>query len=200
MLTNVLVFRHGGTHLTLPLIRKLTKGKITDIIKLRQSPEGKVSKGRFVISWRDPRNVIVSKIRYDRLRRRKLALQDKDEAVCNLLLRTMISKRWADSVGNPGISWMGMLQRVSRRWADVDGFWMPFEIITDSAKGEALADRLAEYLGGVDGARQWNRIYGTGKSFTGEPSDWREWFGKPACRLFKKQGGLEVLERLGYKW
>ncbi len=196
MLTNVLIFHHGGTHLTLRLIRKLTKGKVTDVVKLRQPPENKVSKGRFVISWRDPRNVIVSKIRYDRRRAGKLMPRNRDKAVCNLLLHTRISKRWGDSVG---ISWMSTLQRISRRWEKVDGFWMPFETIADPARGEAMADELAEYLGGSDGALKWKRIYGTGKSFTGEPSDWREWFGESACQLFRKQGGLKVLERLGYK-
>lgn len=121
--------------------------------------------------------------------------RNRDAAVFHIL-----SRRPERSVSSYGSTWMQMLKRISLRWADVEGFWMPFEVIADRARGEGAADKLAEFLGVDGGARCHRAIHGTGPTFTGEPSDWREWFGKQSRQSFLDQGGLRVLKRMGYKW
>ncbi len=200
---SVVCFRHGGTHLIFPLARRLNRGVgINDVLKRRRQlvyrnnawrfipPEG-----RKIICWRDPRNLIVSKIRHTRKRKRLNIAVEKSKAVRKFL--------WEDRVVYPDASGIGHIEqllRTARRWEPVEGLRVPFEVLTDPETGPAAADEIAEYLRSSGGAEWYRQIYGHGKTYNSEKSDWRDWFCEESLAAFKAKGGEELVELLGYQW
>ena len=226
MTVYVLCPRHGGTHLTLSLVERLANERVVEVLKqpdqVRILPSDKV-----VISWRDPRNLIVSKLRHDLARfetRKKrtpylrrhgvdaeilAAIRGdyglkkrkiaRDKAINFLMLfDTTRSAHHSVSARPYRLFLMRYLAAVAKQWARIDGFKMPFEEITNRKSGEQRADDLAEYLGSEGGAEQYAQIYGTGPTFNKTGSDWREWFGEAAMLSFKRRDGDRIVRMFGY--
>ena len=226
MTVNVLCLRHGGTHLTLDLVKSLTSENVGDVLKAPGSYKIMPS-DKMVISWRNPRDLIVSKLRHD-LRRvetrkkktpylRRHGVDAKlfatlrgdygpermslarDKAV-NFLMEVDVTRTGNDLV--PGFShripYMMSLLDIARQWANVDGFKLPFEAISNPDEGELLTDNLAEYLGCGGGAEEYRKIYGTGPTFNKQKSDWREWFGRSANSTFERLNGNKTARMMGY--
>ncbi len=206
---HVVCFRHGGTHLVVRLVRKLCSyHAVNDVLKNTSRQyliyserrwgsvvEFQPPAGKKIICWRDPRDLIVSKIRHTRKTKRPNRPIEKDTAVREFLHQDRVV--YPDDIGGGHIEQM---LRVARRWENVGALRIPFEVIADDATGPDAADKIAMYLGVDGGAECFREIYGIGKTFNETKTDWREWFGKKALAMFEAKGGRELVERLGYQW
>jgi len=208
---NVVCFRHGGTHLLFPLIRNLCgyHEALNDVLKINTrrrfmyaNPsrgirlEFRPPKGKIIICWRDPRNLIVSKIRHGRKKAKYRNKRIRKDAA----LQKSMSKDRAVSPDDFGGGHIQQMLRVARRWENVKALRIPFEVITNPETGPESADEIAGYLGVDGGVENYRKIYGTGRTFNKTKTDWREWCGKKTLAIFEDKGGRELVERLGYEW
>ena len=228
MAVNVLCLRHGGTHLTLDLVKRLARERVVDVLKQPDNySEQILPSDKMIISWRDPRNLIVSKLRHDLkrfetkkkktpyLRRHGVSAEllaairgdcgaeqmkrSRDKLVHFMMVADVTRMgNYRDSRFPQRVFFIKYLLEVAQKWSRIDGFMLPFEAISDPSKGELLSDALAEYLGGNGGAAQYRKIYGMGLTFNKQNSDWREWFGDAANLTFEQFGGNRLVKMLGY--
>ncbi len=180
--TTLIAMRHGGTHLIQPLIRHLTDKPV-------YVPKGEnsltcVPSPKLVIFLRDPRNRMVSMLRY---KRPNAIAAESDGALAALL-------DGSKGGGNPidfMRSWAGVWARRS------DGLIVRFE--------ELMADKLAQterikaYLD-APGEPQAAVDYTFGKSgtWTGRHSRWQEWFGPLSRAVWLRRGGQTLQHMMGY--
>jgi len=151
--------------------------------------------GKIIICWRDPRDLIISKIRQKRKKKGANKNIRKEATLLGFLRRDRAVH--PDDIGGGHIEQM---LRVARRWENVKALRIPFEVIADPETGPELADEIAEYIGVDGGADFYREIYGEGRTFNKRKTDWREWFGKKTLAIFEAKGGRELVERLGYEW
>ncbi len=211
---HVVCFRHGGTHLLFPLIRNLcgyyhgsVSFALNDVLKTSARRNYRYAKkyrgsrfippdGKIIICWRDPRDLIVSKIRHGRQKAKYRNKRKTKDALLQVFLRKDRTLH-PDDFGGGHIEQM---LRVARRWENVKALRIPFEVIADPETGPEAADKIAGYLGVDGGAENYSKIYGAGRTFNKTKSDWREWFGKKTLATFEAKGGRELVKRLGYEW
>lgn len=177
----VIALRHGGTHLINPTVRYLTGGTV-------YCPKGEDAltciPGRVVIVFlRDPRNWLISFYKW------KGGQFGDDKA----LARFMLARRKDDSPLNYVVRW-------AERWVGWPGaFVSHFERLMppDGARETA---RIAQFLGSTkDPDAIYASVFGKSGTFTGKPSDWRQWFGPESHRAFENGGGPALLKRMGYE-
>lgn len=181
--TTIFCFRHGGTHLIKPLVKKLVKLPTVDPDKL---PNGTahIPLGPVVIAFRDPRNIMVAAIKWD-LRRRDLSIEPSfahDEA---------IARRIRDE--------MPRMTGLAEHWKTQQGMLIRFEDLVGPI-GPEYADELGVRLGAPPpaGREALAAVLGTGHTFTGRYSSFREWFGPAADEAWSKQGGDYLAALMGY--
>lgn len=177
----VMALRHGGTHLIIPTVRYLTGGTV-------YSPKGEDAltciPGKVVIVFlRDPRNWLVSFFKW----------KGGDLGDDGGLARFMRSRRKDDSPLN-----------FVRRWADRWVEW-PGALVSRFEKllppdGVLETVRIARFLGSTkDPDAVYASVFGKSGTFTGQPSDWRKWFGPESQRVFENGGGGELVRQMGYE-
>lgn len=180
----VIALRHGGTHLINPTVRFLT-GKTV------YSPKGENAltcvPGPIVIVFlRDPRNWLVSSYKWKHGRN---AAEKNDAALAEF----MTARR-------KGMSPIAFVKAWAARWVCWPGaLTVRFEDLLPP-KGESETARIAAFLNAPrDPVEVHGEVYGKSGTYTGQPSDWREWFGKRTAKAWETNGGAELLARMGYE-
>ena len=181
--TTLIALRHGGTHLIQPIIRHLTD-KPVHVPKGRDALEC-VPSPKLVIFLRDPRNRMVSMLRY---KQPKMVPAVADEA-----LAAMIAKP------KKGVLPVEFMLQWAARWASHEtGLIVRFEQLMDAPLHEV--EKLRAYLD-APGSAQAAVDYTLGKSgtFTGRHSRWREWFGPLSTKAWYEAGGDTLVPLMGYE-
>jgi len=184
-IATVALMRHGGSHLIRPIVAELG----FDIVEPGNfgAPIGE-ARGPVIVWLRDPRDRMVSTMRWWRGKPRKaIALtaagESDDEQLAWLIdeggfLPEML--RWA-------LIWCAWPDALTVRFEDMRR-WPTVEI-------EAIARHLGvecEPVGIKD------RTLETGRTFTGRYSNWRESFGPLTNAVWAAGGGAELLKVMGY--
>lgn len=178
----VMVLRHSGTHLILPIVKRLTGKPV-------YRPKGQdcltcVPNGPVVVFVRNPRNWIVSSYRWKRgsdlsdARLANFMTRVKDGAEMNAL---QFAHAWA------------------KRWMVHPGaMQMRMEDLKDREKGIAILESLRGFLkAGGNPAEVYDSVYGGG-TYTGRHSNWKEWFGPLSRATWRANRGREIEELMGY--
>lgn len=188
-IATVALMRHGGSHLIRPIVAELG----FDIIEPGNfgAPIGE-ARGKVIVWLRDPRDRMVSTMRWWRNKPRKLnaltaAGDSDDEQLAWLLgeggfLPEMLrwSRIWC---ARP----LGTENALAVRFEDMRQ-WPIVEI-----------DAIARHLGvACDAVAIRDLTLERGRTFTGRYSDWRQSFGPLATAVWSAQGGAELLEIMGY--
>jgi hypothetical protein len=197
----VAAMRHGGTHLITPVVRRLTDRPV-------YSPKGQASLNCIpsdivIIFPRDPRNRVVSNLRYKMGDAAKgLDAPGRDAALAEFLgsrktpdaLRPIeFMTRWADK-------WRALTVGGAVRAALTVRFE---ELAGDNSLAEVT--RIAEFLARA-GAKlvatpSEAKAYALGRSgtFTGSHSNYIEWFGPQSTRYWRSNFGPQCTHRMGYQ-
>lgn len=181
--TSIFCFRHGGTHLIKPLVKRLVKLPTVDLDKLPDSTTHEPL-GPVVVSFRDPRNIMVAAIKWD-LRRRSLSIEPSfahDEAIARQI-RDQLPR----------------MRRLAEFW-NGKGYFIRFEDLV-GRDGPHKADGLGELLGAPTptGRTMLAQVLGTGHTYTGRYSSFREWFGPAAVIAWDEMGGDDLAQIMGYE-
>lgn len=198
----MVMMRHGGTHLIIPVIKAFTDlptvepGKLT---YLEHEPKGPV-----VIFWRDPRNRIVSGYRWTckrgGSRYRAIKGETPDDEIAAYMQWRKTHRPWRPVRFDTGMTMMDKMLTFVRYWANREGaLKASFERLANGDSGPDEAKRIADYLGGENPGEAFKRIYRSGPTYTGKHSDWREWFGPKSLEAWEANGGPELLDLMGYK-
>lgn len=178
-----MVLRHSGTHLILPIVKRLTGKPI-------YRPKGEdcltcIPNGPVIVFVRNPRNWIVSSYRWkrgndpndERLAQFMLAVKDGHEMNA-LQFANAWAKRWMVHTG-------AMLVR--------------FEDLKERERGIAIVEKLRGFLNAGGNPKEvYDSVYGGG-TFTGRHSDWREWFGPLSRSAWDANRGREIDRLMGYQ-
>ena len=163
-IATIALMRHGGSHLIRPIIAKLG----FDIIEPGNfgAPLDK-SMGPVIVFLRDPRNRMVATLRWWRGKPRKASVLSNvgitdDEQLLYLLRQ------------------QGFLEEMLR-WAKIwcswgDALYVHFEGMSVS-KVESISNHLGLPPDKERDKSIYNEVYGHGRTYTGNHSDWRGSFG-----------------------
>jgi hypothetical protein len=197
----VVVWRHGGSHLILPLAKQLSPLPIVDAEKLKTFHPN--PKGQTILFWRDPRNRIVSTYRWivrnKPKKLRKLAGFSDDERIASLIRRREHKTR---QPAHRGLSFLQAMRSTYDRWSAEPGAHIfRFESMIDPEDGPAEACVLALALDSQHENPEalWHEIIGSGSTFTGSHSDWRDWFGPMATEAWEAEGGDDLVDLMEYE-
>lgn len=197
----VAAMRHGGTHLITPIVRKFTDRPV-------YSPKGVASLNCIpsdvvIVFTRDPRNRVVSNLRYKLGDQAKgLNADQRDEALATFLASrkhdgalTVIDfmARWAQKWRRPNI---GPSVRFATlvRFEELAG---ENSLAETTRIGKFLADSGAKLVAAASEAR----AYALGKSgtWTGSHSNYAEWFGPRARDYWRSNFGPDCTRAMGYQ-
>ncbi len=197
----VAALRHGGTHLITPIIRRLTGRAV-------YSPKGDsalhcIPSPVVVVFYRDPRNRVISNLRYKMTGNLCLAWnrQTRDENLFEFL-----SKR-----KKPGsltsIEYMIQWEQFWRCDNVIRHGYMHtrFETLVDEAASLGEVTRIASLLTAagfdLEATPSEALAYSIGQSgtYTGSHSNYREWFGPKSAAYWRREFGHELTKRMGYK-
>lgn len=196
----VAAMRHGGTHLITPIVRKFTDRPV-------YSPKGLASLNCIpsdivIVFVRDPRNRVVSNLRY-KLGDRAKALDQagRDQA----LLAFLASRK-----GEESFTVIDFMIRWAQKWVRDDlgravrrSTRVRFEELAGENSlaevariGKFLQDAGAELVASPSEAK----AYALGKSgtWTGSHSNWREWFGPSSIKHWRANFGPNCTQMMGY--
>ncbi len=183
----VALMRHGGSHLIRPIVAKMG----FDIIEpgnFGASLDQAV--GPVIIFLRDPRNRMVSTMRWWREKPRKAALLaeagDTDDAQLQYLL---------DEQG-----FLPEMLEWAKEWCRFrpGSLTVYFEYMDSVVVGV-----IARHLG-LDSDKKrdveiFQEVYGHGRTYTGNLSKWENSFGPLSMAFWNNNGGNELLSMMGYK-
>lgn len=198
----LIALRHSGTHLIQPLMRRLTGRAVS-------APKGPsaltfIPATKCVVFLRDPRNIVVSHMRYKnagmpqskadkRLHRLLTKRGDGDGPIEHM---TKWARRWA----NPPF-WS------KKDWENAPSLTVRFEQLTVEDFPDRCNEitRIAQYLfspknptfGQIWDAHDY--AFGTSVTYTGRHSKWQEWFGPQSLEAWNTNGGPELVRLMGYK-
>ncbi len=192
-MVTVALLRHGGSHLIRPLVTRLMPTAV-----LVEPGKGQAAldeaMGPIVVLRRDPRNRMVSTLRWMRekggLKATELesAGQDDDSRLAWLLTHRTAQR-------HTFIEGMTKWARIWCSWSD--GLQLRFEDF--AADGVFQVERLALHLGvECDAASIYSEVYGIARTYTGRHSIWQEWAGPKSIAAWKTGGGPELMEIMGY--
>lgn len=194
---SILVFRHAGSHLVKPFTSRLSGLPLVDLYKLPiidHRPNGPV-----MISFRDPRNIFVSQLRWGWRRRGKM--KQPGSARTDAALAALIApENFSDSRGRPGDSPVAIMAAFVRYWKDYPGSArLDFEDLTGPDRHGHAAQFAARLGKSADTAiALLDQVSGIGQTFTGSHSDYRDWFGPESWAAWRKTGGPALAELMGY--
>lgn len=180
----VLCFRHAGTHLIKPFVKRLIHEPILDVYKLLPPEYEPQYPG--LVSFRDPRNILISQVRWTE---RKRGRDPVPGARSDRLIARTIAREGLDK-----------LKGFARLWGDRPNMVrLDFEQITGPDR-EDHAARVAKFFGKTadEGRASLVQFLGTGQTFTGRHSDHRQWFGQLASAEWERQGGPALVRLMGY--
>lgn len=131
---------------------------------------------KHLLMVRNPRDLAVS---WMRLRvRQELDLVESKDLLGNLILGGMFGR----SIPSFYQDFLG--------WLEVGNiFIIKFE---DFISKKLLLDDLAAYLGVDANKLSYEQILGRGPTYTGEKSNWRDWWDGDLDEIWKKSGGTEI--------
>jgi len=191
----VICLRHGGTHLIKPFASEVSGLPLLDIFKSRtieHRPNGPV-----LISLRDPRNVFVSQMRWKQRKRDRAVPAPGSHEADQLIARFIEQENPHEPRGRTAIE---CFANVISHWVGwPDAIRISFEELT-GPKGSWFAALFAQSLGrsDIDAPQILAEKLGTGPTFTGQHSNFRDWFGPLAWAAWEKHGGPALIELMGY--
>jgi hypothetical protein len=186
----LIIRRHSGTHLIKPIFKTLVGGVYSP--KHADYQDATIV-GKVVVVTRDPRNQIVSALRYKHLIQEHTKSKDIDLRIVDAIMEPkregLLSHFdqlgwWADQWLTPGHHVM--------RFEDVCS-----EMIALQTMEEAF-DFWGVTVDRSTALMRYHEIYGQGPTFTGKHSNWRKYFGPNARKAWKERNGNALVERFGY--
>jgi hypothetical protein len=186
----LIVRRHSGTHLIKPMLKYLVGG----IYSPKHNNDGDtVVVGKVVVVVRDPRNQIISAVRY------KNRTPMKAGAMDSIIADAMKTPKW------DGLDPMVVqLNKWAKTWLDCqDHYKIRFEDLCDT---EDLAMKTLEGAFDFWGVKvdrdalvaSYREHYKHGPTYTGDHSKWRRYFGPRAKKMWKSLDGDLLAKRYGY--
>jgi hypothetical protein len=183
-IATVALMRHGGSHLIRPIVDKFG----FDIIEPGnfKAPLDQAI-GPVIVFLRDPRNRMGATLRW-------WANRGK--------LRSSVSNAVADDQMTFLLRDKGFLEEMLR-WARVWCNWPSPKIIVrfESVNYDVMRS-LSSHLGLSEDNERDRRIlievYGNSRTFTGNHTNWRDYFGPNSLAYWNKNGGIELLKLMGY--
>lgn len=185
-IATVALMRHGGSHLIRPIVANLG----FDIIEPGNfgAPLDQAV-GPVIVFLRDPRDRIGATLRWWRGKPRKAAVlsnggETNDEQLLYLLQQ------------------QGFLDEMIR-WAKIWCHWEGSYVARFETMRYQVVGSIARHLGlprdvGRD-RRIFDLAYLKGRTYTGEHTKWREYFGPLSMEYWDKNGGPDLLNMMGYK-
>lgn len=178
--------RHGGSHLIRPIVAMMG---FSIIEPGKDGAPSDHAEGPVIVFLRDPRDRMVSTMRWWRNKPRKLAMMascgDFDDAQIAWLLREG--------------GFMAHMLQWSRIWCPWPGAIVSrFEAMREDGSMEIA--RIADHLGVAASAPEIHAsVFEKGRTFTGRYSNWRESFGPRADAAWSDLGGAELLRIMHYE-
>lgn len=182
----VAVLRHGGSHLIRPLVKRVGRRPIVEP-GTHGAPADR-AEGPVIVLVRDPRNRIVSEVRWQ-----------ADKSGC-ALRREGADTVIAALIRRPAT--MPAMLEWARRWTNWPGAMvLQYEEFATAESGVRAIAAIATFLGVVepDPAARYRWIWRTSRTVQAEPSDWRTWFGPAAREAWAACGGPELQKVMGYE-
>lgn len=184
--------RHGGTHLVKPVLSKLV-GKWQGG-KWRTALE-REALGPTVVVTRDPRNRAVSAFRWkNKGRTRQPGIVETDKALAKYLTAVK---------DNTGTTIMEFMHAWADRWMGLDG--VHYSRFEDFISGEKYVIRAINKIANHAGIettpaeiKHWYYSVYKGVGFSGQHSNYRQWFGPRTTEAWIAAGGEELVRKMGY--
>jgi hypothetical protein len=180
----VALMRHGGSHLIRPIVAKLG----FDIVEPGNfgAPLAEAV-GPVIVFLRDPRNRMSATLRWWAARG-KLHPSVTNAAMDEQMLFLLREK--------------GFLEEMLR-WASVWCNWSPPKTVVrfermNLASIRLIANRLGLSRDVERDKRIFGEVYGKGRTYTGNHSNWKEYFGPLSMTYWNNSGGSELLKLMGY--
>lgn len=182
----VALMRHGGSHLIRPIVSKLG----FDIVEPGNfSAPLDQAVGPVIVFLRDPRDRMVSTLRWWRGKPRKIVMLGSDLSD-DAQLRQLLEQRgflaemlvWADVWCN---------------WTKTVPYKVRFESISSRVVG-GIANHLSLPQDSERDKRIFTETYGHGRTYTGSHSNWRDSFGSLSIDYWNKNGGNDLINMMGY--
>jgi len=184
----LIAMRHGGTHLIQPLIRELT-GKSVYVPKGNNALDCRPGR-KLVIFLRDPRNRVVSQLRYKNPRIQPG--EKADEQLASLMGREKMGSTTLDYM----LAWASKWGCAYRGGC----LQMRFEdLVADPLYAAECVALYLDVPGGQNAAKAVEYTIGKSGTFTGRHSRWREWFGPKSTQAWRKGDGPQILRLMGYE-
>jgi hypothetical protein len=184
-IATVALLRHGGSHLIRPIVANLG----FEIIEPGNfgAPLDQ-SVGPVIVFLRDPRDRMVSTLRWWHGKPRKAVMLDgnnNDEQLrCLLETKGFLAEMltWAEVWCN---------------WNKTIPYKVHFETISPRVVG-GIANHLSLPQNPDRDERIFDSVYGHGRTYTGNHSKWRESFGPLSIDYWNNNGGRDLLNMMGY--
>jgi hypothetical protein len=185
-IATVALLRHGGSHLIRPIVSRLG----FEIIEPGNfgAPLDQAV-GPVIVFLRDPRDRMVSTLRWWREKPRKadmLGGESGDDAQ----LRYLLEKRGF-------LAEMLVWANVWCRWTKTVPYKVKFETISPGVIG-GIANHLGLPHNSDRDEKIFSDVYGHGRTYTGRHSKWRESFGPMSIEYWNNNGGRNLLDMMGY--
>lgn len=186
-IATIALMRHGGSHLIRPIVANLG----FDIIEPGNfhAPLDQAV-GPTIVFLRDPRNRMAATLRWWRTKPRKNDLltsngNTNDEQLVYLLRNQNFLNE--------------MLQ-----WANIWCNWSPPHLIVRfESMNVGRVKVIAKHLGLSDDKerdeRVFNEVYEKGRTYTGNRSNWRDYFGPLSTQYWENNGGRDLMNLMGYR-
>lgn len=192
----VAVMRHSGTHLITPIVRGLT-GKTV------YSPKGDdglncIPSSVVIVFQRDPRNWMVSVFKW------KVAGRTPPPGGVAGQVDTDLAAFLTRSKKPDAIGYLGYVKLWADRWVGYPGaLTVRFEDLQSEQRGIEVVCEIQRFLGApaaaADPAAVYASVFGKSVTYTGQPSDWRKWFGPATKSAWAANGGDDLVKKMGYQ-
>ena len=185
-IATVALLRHGGSHLIRPIVAKMgfeiiEPGNFGAPLDQAIDP--------IIIFLRDPRNRMVATMRWWRGKPRKAALLTEAGDTDDAQLRYLLNEQ-------------GFLSEMLA-WAKEWCRWRPGSLTVHFEHMDSgVVGYIAHHLGlEADEERDesiFGEVYGSGRTYTGNHSKWKDSFGPLSISYWNHNGGNELLSMMGY--
>ncbi len=188
VVATIALMRHGGSHLIRPIVAQMG----FDIVEPGNfgAPLDE-AQGPVIVFLRDPRDRMVSTLRWWREKPRKLTeltVKCKGKSDDEQLLYLLSEDGFLEEMLTWARIWCNWPNALIIRFEDI------------RYQGCSVIDTIADHLGFVgDTEAIFNAVYEKSHTFTGRYSNWYEWFGVKSNSYWELNGGIELLELMGYK-
>lgn len=182
----IALMRHGGSHLIRPIVSKLG----FDIVEPGNfgAPLDQAI-GPVVVFLRDPRDRMVSTLRWWRGKPRKAEMLGNNPSD-DSQLRHLLEQRGF-------LVEMLVWANVWCNWTKTVPYKVRFESISSRVVG-GIANHLSLPQDSKRDERIFSEVYGHGRTYTGSHSNWRGSFGPLSIDFWNKKGGRDLLNMMGY--